>query len=159
MIGEIIQTRISSFKPVAKKNITTQQELKLIYESSEQVQTFLETWDKEFNLSLRHPLTSDRIEWVNINFKVLLPHFKITIDEVVIEKADVVNIKITRKETQDSEVFIYELTIMQPTNSEVDALITDVYLKNTELNDDDKEVFAWYNTEFERTIVNNSIDE
>jgi len=156
MIGNPFQSRLISFKTI---NVNTQgrKELKLLFESAEAVQDFLESWDESFNMNMRHYFKTDIIHWNNIEFKDLFPHLNIrfdcaTGDGVLLEKCEVNKIKVKRKDTKQGAVFNYELTIVKPVQSRVDELLSDVYYQTKDYDENDKLQFIWYETEIERTI-------
>ena len=107
MLNKPFKSRLSR---LSSKKIEDQvvQEFVLTYTSEDAVQGFLSSLDDAFDLSLRHPFTSDTINWKRIVFEVPVPHLVVKFDALTMN-AMLAGISVSRKEVKDGDVFKYDL--------------------------------------------------
>jgi hypothetical protein len=155
MVGTEFESRIHDMKSI-KKDERAVKEFKIIFESNEPVQTFLETWDTEFpeyEDSIRHPFKSDKISWNDITYNIIITNLDIKFDALELEGVDLVKLKVKRTEKMDDEIFKYELIFHKKHEAENDLMISTVYLKRKEINPEtDKPAFVLYKTKIERVF-------
>jgi len=148
MLNKPFKSRLSR---LSSKKIEDQvvQEFVLTYTSEDAVQGFLSSLDDAFDLSLRHPFTSDTINWKRIVFEVPVPHLVVKFDALTMN-AMLAGISVSRKEVKDGDVFKYDLVFHKSHNPDIDSVFAITYLNRKEEDEDDKKVFLEYDTEITR---------
>lgn len=148
MLNKPFKSRLSR---LSSKKIEDQvvQEFVLTYTSEDAVQGFLSSLDDAFDLSLRHPFTSDNVNWKRIVFEVPVPHLVVKFDALTMN-AMLAGISVSRKEVKDGDVFKYDLVFHKSHNPDIDSVFAITYLNRKEEDEDDKKVFLEYDTEITR---------
>ncbi len=144
MLNKPFKSRLSKLSS-KKKEEEVVQEFVLTYVSEEPVQLFLESLDESCNLSLRHPFTSEKINWKRILFDVRVPLLEVRFDELKMN-AMLFGINVSRKEIKDGEIFKYDLIFHKNHNPDIDSVFAITYLNRREEDEKGKKVFLEYDT-------------
>ncbi len=144
MLKKPFKSRLSKLSS-KKKDESVVQEFVLTYSSEEGVQNFLQSLDDSFETSLRHPFTSDRIEWKRISFEIAVPLLEIKFDSLKMN-AMLFGINVTRKVIPEGESFKYDLIFHKNHDPDTDSVFAITYLNRKEENDEGKKVFLEYET-------------
>lgn len=144
MLNKPFKSRLSKLSS-KKKDEDVVQEFVLTHVSEEPVQSFLESLDESFGLSLRHPFTSDNINWKRILFDVRIPLLEVKFDKLEMH-AMLFGINVSRKEIKGGEVFKYDLIFHKSHNPDIDSVFAITYLNRQEEDEKGKKVFLEYDT-------------
>lgn len=148
MLNQVFKSRLSKLSS-KKKDDSVVQEFVLTYVSEEPVQNFLASWDEMYNLSLRHPFTSDRIEWKRICLDVQIPLLYVKFDTLSMD-AMLFGINVTRKIAKDGETFKYDMIFHKGHSPEIDSVFAITFLNRKEEDDSGSKVFLVYDTEIQK---------
>ena len=148
MLDQVFKSRLSKLSS-KKKDDSVVQEFVLTHVSEEPVQNFLASWDEEHNLNLRHPFTSDRIEWKRISLDVQIPLLVVKFDTLSMD-AMLFGINVSRKVTNEGETFRYDMIFHKGHVPEIDSVFAITFLNRQEENDNGKKVFLEYDTEIKK---------
>lgn len=144
MLNKPFKSRLSKLSS-KKEEDTVVQEFVLTYVSEEAVQNFLEPLDEAYEMSLRHPFISDKIEWKRILFDVRIPLLGVKFDELEMN-AMLVGINVSRKVVKDDEIFKYDLVFHKNHNPDIDSVFAITYLNRQEEDEKGKKGFLEYDT-------------
>ena len=144
MLNKPFKSRLSKLSS-KKEDETVVQEFVLTYISEEAVQNFLEPLDEAYELSLRHPFISDKIEWKKIQYDVRVPFLRVKFDELEMS-AMLFGINVARKIIKDGEIFKYDLVFHRQHNPDIDSVFAITYLNRKEEDEKGKKTFLEYDT-------------
>lgn len=143
MYNKEFDSRIASVK-VVKIDSQVKTEIKLIYVDENPIQLFLESWDVEYNKNMNHPFKSNNIYWDAITYNENFNNLSLLFDSNNI-KCDIKKIIVKKI----MEKFIYEIVITKNTDKD-DEMISNIYYKCKEYDENDKLKFVFFNTCFKK---------
>jgi len=153
MLNKPFKSRLSKLSS-KKEDETVVQEFILTYVSVEVAQDFLASLDEAFELSLRHPFISDKIDWKRICFDVRIPLLAVKFDELEMN-AMLVGINVSRKIVKEGEIFKYDLVFHKSHNPDIDSVFAITYLNRKEEDGDGKKTFLEYDTVIQKRTEGN----
>lgn len=145
MLNKTFKSRLSKLSSKKEDEAAVVQEFVLTHVSKEVVQVFLEPLDEAYELSLRHPFISDKIDWKRILFDVRIPLLRVKFDELEMN-AMLVGINVSRKIIKKDEIFKYDLVFHKNHNPDIDSVFAITYLNRKEEDEKGKKTFLEYDT-------------
>jgi hypothetical protein len=144
MLTKTFKSRLSKLSS-KKKDDNVVLEFVLTHTSEETVQDFLSSLDTAYNLSLRHPFTSDVINWKRITFDVSIPLLVVEFESLKMN-AILLGINVVRREVEGGEVFKYDLIFNKSHDPDIDSVFAITFLNRKEEDENNKKVFLEYDT-------------